>query len=126
MSRNDYLAHYGVLGMKWGVRKDKKSSGVKKRRSRKKELKSMSDDELRKKINRLNMERQYKDLTKTNLEKGKDYVMGIASTSYKAATTAALTAAIAARYKKIDWDKRAKTAAQRASGFKTKTKYYTI
>ena len=31
---NDYLAHYGVKGMKWGVRKDKRPSGVSRKTNR--------------------------------------------------------------------------------------------
>ena len=72
---DNYLAHYGVLGMKWGVRKDKTKGSLRKRKStpvhddyRKahsgKSVKSMSDSELRSVNNRLQMEKQYRDLTR--------------------------------------------------------------
>lgn len=50
-----YLSHYGVKGMKWGVRRGRKTSS---------NIKNMSDTELRTRINRIQMERQYKELTK--------------------------------------------------------------
>ena len=65
------LKHYGVLGMKWGVRKARSEthSDYKKAHSKKK-VSEMSDQELRERNNRLQMERQYKDLTrKTSIGK---------------------------------------------------------
>lgn len=114
MSYEDYLAHYGVKGMRWGRRKSrdtgeinvKTSNGqtgtikfnpkkvtrdadggitVKSGREVKKmqkqaeaiKVKSMSDKELREKINRIQMEQQYAKLTGTKegrskIETGKE------------------------------------------------------
>lgn len=107
----DFLAHYGVLGMKWGVRKDRrKGSGgssprkkskvfksvqraiakSKKKKAQKKKqqsntpkkpnVKTMSDEELRRRINRLQMEQQYAALTKSPPSKGKQMVGQIMKT----------------------------------------------
>ena len=62
---NNELYHYGVLGMKWGVRRKRNSSNVEIAKPKKKTLSEMSDDELRSKLNRLQMEKQYKDLVRT-------------------------------------------------------------
>ena len=88
---DNYLAHYGVLGMKWGVRKDKTKGGLRKRKStpvhddyRKahsgKSVKSMSDSELRSVNNRLQMERQYYELTR-KASKGKKVVNALIKTA---------------------------------------------
>lgn len=82
------LYHYGVKGMKWGVRKSPERSGTRKEKRHVKkqqriqkrhdkalsvkssarytyrQRKLLSDDELRYRVNRLNMERQLKDLSR--------------------------------------------------------------
>lgn len=99
MEQNE-LMHYGIKGMKWGVRRTeaqlarargssrydildkstpvKSSSRSSSSSSEKKSIKDMSEDELRKKVNRLELEKRYKDLTKATEEKkvnkGKQFV----------------------------------------------------
>ena len=103
---NDYLAHYGVLGMKWGVRRTPEQLARARRRSMTdeshedykkahtpKSIKSMSDAELRNRLNRLQMERQYSQLSESSVSKGKEYAQKIikAGTTVAAVTTTALT-----------------------------------
>ncbi len=90
------MKHYGVLGMKWGKRRDstKSSSSRKKKNKRKIDLKSMSDDELRKKINRMQMEKQYSQLISDgSVSKGKKYYQKTlkATAAVATATTTGLT-----------------------------------
>ncbi|MEG1514776.1 MAG: hypothetical protein RSD95_07835 [Clostridia bacterium] len=79
---NEELYHYGIKGMRWGVRrtphqlgravakksvpalwkKPAKSSDKKTPKKALRKTTAMSDDELRKRIERLNMEERYKDL----------------------------------------------------------------
>ena len=61
------LYHHGVKGMRWGIRRDRKQSAYHedyRKAHNKKSFKSMSDQELRSVNNRLQMESQYKHLTK--------------------------------------------------------------
>lgn len=86
----EYLAHYGVLGMKWGVRKDRSSGSTKKRKAKvkkpttsadyrevkalkKRGSKNLSNSEMRKVIERMNLERQYKSLNKRELSSGEKW-----------------------------------------------------
>lgn len=63
------LMHFGVKGMKWGVLKSR-IKGAKKWTSKKQaKIDGMSDDQLKKANNRLRLEKEYKQLTQTKLEK---------------------------------------------------------
>lgn len=80
----DYLVHYGILGQKWGLRRFQNEDGTlteegKKRYDKtpesetwkKSDAEHLSDEELRRRNNRLQAERQYKDLTTKEVEREK-------------------------------------------------------
>lgn len=91
------LYHYGIKGMKWGVRRFQNKDGSytsagKKRRSqegwsddakeaaniKKKSVNQMSNSELRKLNERQNLERQHKQLNPNRVKRGMAVVAGIA------------------------------------------------
>lgn len=50
-------------------------------------VKDFTDEELKKKVSRLQLEKQYKDLSKSNIDKGKDFAKKVVASSVSAAVT---------------------------------------
>lgn len=83
---NDELYHYGVKGMKWGVRRDRKSKSSKNKtkgwskdaknaeRIKKKSYHQMSNQELQALNKRMELESNYKRLNPSKISKGMKFV----------------------------------------------------
>ena len=63
------LMHFGVKGMKWGVRKSRIKKATRWTSKKQAKIDGMSDDQLKKANNRLRLEKEYKQLSQTKLEK---------------------------------------------------------
>ena len=94
------LYHYGIQGMKWGVRKRQRSAdSAEVKQIRKKRIKEMSNKDLQTANKRLQLEKNYKDLSKR-----KNYVKLVAGTFIAGgATLAAITKAVG-QYKQFGVD----------------------
>lgn len=74
------LQHVGVLGMKWGRRKARVASPEAARTKallKTKKLDELTNEELRTVTTRLQLEKQFKDLTKKDVSKGQKIVRDI-------------------------------------------------
>ena len=111
------LKHYGVKGMKWGVRRSKQARPPSNRKIKKQSVKrekqwvktyqrrgTMSDTELRETLNRLRMENEFNRLateaSMSQRKKAKVYIKTMSEVAVSAKTTGvALKGAIAASRK---------------------------
>lgn len=86
---NNELYHYGVPGMKWGVRKSRQNNKSVSRKSKKsedylrskqlkkKKLSEMSNAELKELNNRMQLESQYKNLKRQNISTGQKFIKDV-------------------------------------------------
>lgn len=63
------LMHHGVKGMRWGVRKPRIKNSKKWSSSKQAKIDGMSDDQLRRINNRIRLEKEYRQLTQTRIER---------------------------------------------------------
>lgn len=96
----DILEHYGVKGMKWGVRRSGKK-GSTSRTTFKKPPSKLSNEELARRIQRMQTEKKYNELNKPDLTDGQKLAKEILTNSGRKVATGALTAGGALVVKKV-------------------------
>ncbi len=88
----EFLSHHGVKGMKWGVRR--KSGGTSTARTTfKKPPRKLSNEELQKRIKRMETERKYNSLNAGDKSKGRAFVEEVLSSSGRKVAKGVVTAA---------------------------------
>jgi hypothetical protein len=84
LNDNEFLEHVGILGMKWGRKKVRTSDDHNKKVSLKgKKINEMTNAELKSFNERLQLERQYKQLTQSEINPGKKFVNDLLTSTAK-------------------------------------------
>ena len=108
---DEYLMHYGVLGMKWGKRKARASKISEQTLGQAPKKRRMSNKELQARIKRLKMEKEYAQLIASppKTSRVEKLVKG-------AGTVAALSASAVTIYQNMDKIAKIYKVAKKASG----------
>jgi restriction endonuclease Mrr len=102
---DNFLKHYGILGMHWGRRKSSGSASgatvIRTRNSedhdktvalKQKKLSELTNEELKTYTQRMNLEKQYKELSKADISPGKKFVKDFIGNQAKSALNQIATA----------------------------------
>ena len=108
---DEYLMHYGILGMKWGKRKARTSKTSEQALEQAPKERRMSNKELQARIKRLKLEKEFAQLTASppKTSRVEKLVKG-------AGTVAALSTSAVTIYKNMDKIAKMYKVAKRASG----------
>lgn len=97
------LSHFGVRGMRWGVRKDRSANAsVRKSRAKMhKNRRTMSDSDIKRAVNRMQMEKKLKTLVEEDIVPGRlaaKEFLSKAGTAFVGAAAGAAGAALVKSY----------------------------
>ena len=112
------LQHHGIKGQRWGIRRFQNEDGSRtaegkkrygsdekkqKPKKQKEDISTMTDDQLRQRINRLNLEKQYNDAMKpkANRQNGAQYVDRVLKTTGSIIATASSAIGLYLLIKKV-------------------------
>ena len=99
---DQFLEHHGVKGQKWGIRNKKQRVVSNKEKTHfKKAPARLSDEELNRRIQRMNMEQRYSELNKTKLDHGSAFAKSFMIKTGAAVASTLLTGVAVYAGKKI-------------------------
>lgn len=127
----EYLSHYGKLGMKWGIVRDKLRGGpdskdfsqVKDLRARAKKggPRTLSDKELNKLLNRMELEKKYDKIANETKDEGRKFLIDLLGTIGKEVFSTLLKEKVKSNFRRRDsriFDGKIIEAGSRAIGSK--------
>lgn len=101
MTSKEYLEHVGILGMHWGKKKGKIKKPLSPHKDysvadtiRKKDIREMSNEELKTLTSRVQLEKSYRDVSKKELSAGKQFMQNFIKQTLNAVLTSLVTKGI--------------------------------